>query len=334
MGTQAREGTLILTRSEVAALLDLDTCIEAVERAFRMHGEGRTSDPAILGVDVPGGAFHAKAGALDLGRLYFGAKTNANLPNNRNRFGLPTIQGTIVLHDAENGVPLAVMDSIEISIQRTGAATAVAAKYLARPDSKVAVVCGCGEQGRVQLRGAATVLSLETAHVWDIEKERAERLAADLTRELGFEVAAVDHVGAAARDADICITCTPSTDYILGRDDIAQGAFVAGVGVDDPHKKELAPELMAASKVVVDVLDQCANIGDLHHALERRVMTRQDVHAELGEVVAGRKTGRTDEEEVVVFDSTGMALQDTAAAAVVYERALETGAGNVIDFRS
>ena len=135
MSTQSRPGALVLTRGEIAELLDLDACIAAVEAAFRSHGEGRAPDPAIVGVEVPAGGFHFKAGVLDLGRPYFAAKTNANFMGNRTRFGLPTIQGTIVLHDAENGVVLAVMDSIEISIRRTGAATAVAAQVLARPSS-------------------------------------------------------------------------------------------------------------------------------------------------------------------------------------------------------
>ena len=324
----------MLTRSEVAELLELDACIEAVERAFRLHGEGRTPDPAIAGVHAPKGGFHVKAGLLDLGRLYFVAKTNANFMNNRTEFGLPTIQGTIVLHDGENGFPLALMDSIEISIQRTGAATAVAAKYLARPDSTVAAIAGCGEQGRVQLRSVAKVLPLNSAYVWDVEKARAEQMAGDLKRELGFDITVVDDFSAAAQQADVCITCTPSHEYILGPADVRPGTFIAGVGADNPEKRELAPELMAASKVVVDVLEQCATIGDLHHALEEQTMTREQVHGELGAVVAGRKSGRNSDEEIAVFDSTGMALQDAAATAVVYERALRAGVGRVIDFGS
>ena len=334
MLTKRHKGTLVLTRSEVAGVLDLEACIDGVEKAFRLHGEGMAPDPGVIGVHVPAGGFHVKVGVLNLGRSYFVAKTNANYMNNRAECGLPTIQGTIVLHDVANGFPLAVMDSIEISIQRTGAATAVAAKYLARPDSAVVAVCGCGEQGRVQLRAVSKVLSLKAAYVWDIDRARAEQLRADLEPELGVQITVADNFSAAARDADVCITCTPSSEYILGLDDVRPGTFVAGVGVDNPHKKELDPALMAGSKVVVDVLEQCATIGDLHHALEEQVMTREQVHAELGAIVAGKEPGRTDDEEIIVFDSTGMALQDVAAAAVVYERALEKGIGRTIDFAS
>lgn len=333
MGAKTPKGTLVLTRSQVSALLDLGTCIDAVEQAFRLLGEGRAPDPAVLGIHVEAGGFHVKAGALDLGRPYFVAKTNANFMNNRT-IGLPTIQGTIVLHDAATGFPLALMDSIEISILRTGAATAVAAKYLARPDSSVAVVAGCGEQGRVQLRSVAEVLPLGRAYVWDVERPRAEQLVADLAPELGFAMEAVDDFPRAARDADVCITCTPSREYILDRDDVGPGTFVAGVGVDNPHKKELSPRLLSDSTVVVDVLDQCATIGDLRHALGEDIMTRADVHADLASVVAGRVSGRTNVEEITVFDSTGMALQDVASAAAVYERAVEAGIGQTIDFGS
>src|SRR3982751_1262491 len=138
------DGTLILSRRDVASLLSIDDCTLAVEQVFKMHGEGKTSPPGVLGIHARDGGFHIKAGLLELDRTYFAAKTNANFPQNVKRFGLPLIQGVIVLCDGENGYPLALMDSIEITIQRTGAATAVAAKYLARSDSKIATVCGCG----------------------------------------------------------------------------------------------------------------------------------------------------------------------------------------------
>lgn len=323
-------GTLVLTRSEVAAVLDLRACTAAVERAFRMHGAGDAPAPAIMGVHVAGGGFHTKAGVLHLDRSYFAAKTNANFMHNRTRFGLPTIQGTIVLHDAEHGYPLAVMDSIEISILRTGAATAVAARYLARPDAAVVAVVGCGAQGRIQLRAVASVLPIERAVVWDLDRSRAERLAAELGPELGVAIAVAHDAVSAARHADVCVTCTPSEEYLLPREAVRPGTFVAGVGADNPSKKELHPALLAASTVVVDVLEQCATIGDLHHALDAGLMTRAGVHAELGAVVAGVAPGRTSDREITVFDSTGMALQDVAAAAAAYERALATGAGRII----
>src|SRR5215211_5723761 len=157
------KGTLLLKKHEVAALLGIDECIAAIERVFRLQGEGKTTPPGVLGLHARDGGFHIKAGWLELSRPYFAAKTNANFPQNVKRFGLPLIQGVILLCDAENGYPLAVMDSIEITIQRTGAATAVAARHLARPDSKVVTIAGCGNQGRISLRALRQVLPIEKA---------------------------------------------------------------------------------------------------------------------------------------------------------------------------
>jgi ornithine cyclodeaminase/alanine dehydrogenase-like protein (mu-crystallin family) len=131
----------------------------------------------------------------------------------------------------------------------------------------------------------------------------------------------------AARESDVIVTCTPSRAPILGPGDVRAGTFIAAVGADHPEKHEIAPALMAASRIVVDILEQAATMGDLHHALAAGVLTRSDVHAELGEVVAGRKPGRRSPQETIVFDSTGMALQDVAAAAAVYERAVAEGRG-------
>ncbi len=326
------KGTLLLRRKEIAELLSLDECIAAVEQAFRLYAEGKSLPPGILGVPATEGGFHIKAAALKLGRSYFAVKTNGNFFQNQQRFGMPNIQGIVLLSDGENGYPLALMDSIEITILRTGAATAVAAKYLARPDATVATICGCGNQGRVQLRALARVRRLERVHAYDIDAEQAEQFARELSDELGIAVRAVRELPEAVRQSDICVTCTPSRSFFLKREDVAPGTFIAAVGADSPEKQELDPALVASSKIVVDILEQCATIGELHHALEKGLLTRADVHAELGEVVADHKPGRTSHEEVIIFDSTGTALQDAAAAAMVYEKAVRAGRGITLNF--
>jgi len=319
---------LLLTRSDVAALLDLDACIEAVEGAFRAHGRGETGPPGVLGIHAAEGGFHSKAGLLRTpAREYFVAKTNSNYPGNPRARGLPTIQGVIVLCDAADGRLLALMDSTEITILRTGAATAVAAKYLARAEATVAAIAGCGLQGRVQLRALSRVRKLTRAFAFDLDADAAARFAREMTAELGIPVSATGDYTAAAGRADLCVTCTPSRTPFLHRAHVRTGAFIAGVGADNEDKSELAPDLLAGATVVVDVLEQCATIGDLHHAIEAGAMARDGVHATLGEVVAGRKPGRRAEDEIIVFDSTGMALQDAAAAARVYENAVTRGVG-------
>jgi len=319
--------TLVLTRRDVLSLLGLEECIAAVEAAFRLHAEGRSLSPGVLGVPSREGGFHIKAAGLDTGRLYFAAKTNANFSGNPQRHGLPAIQGVIVLCDGENGCPLAVMDSMEVTIRRTAAATAVAAKWLARPDSRTATICGCGAQGRAQLRALAHVLPLQRAFAFDAEEKAARAYALDLSAELGIEVRPVADLAEAVRSSDVCVTCTPSRRPFLFREHVRPGTFVAAVGADSPDKQELDPQLMAAAVLVVDVLDQCASMGDLHHALDVGVVTREGVHAELADLVSGQRPGRRSADEITVFDSTGTALEDVAAAAVVYEKAVARGVG-------
>ena len=326
------DGTLLLTGRDVAALLTIEECIAAVERAFKLYGEGRTSPPGILGVHARDGGFHIKAGVLELTRPYFAAKVNANFPENVKRFGLPMIQGVVVLCDAENGYPLALMDSIEITIQRTGAATGVAAKHLARPDSNAATICGCGNQGRISLRALTKVLPIEKAWAYDCDQAQAQRFACELGAELRIDIAVVDDLQTAVRQSDVCVTCTPSKQPFLKEDFVAPGTFIAAIGADNPEKQELEPALLGRNKVVVDVLEQCATIGELHHALEAGLLTSEDVYAELGEVIAGVKSGRTSSDEIIIFDSTGMALQDVVTAAALYEKAVRAGAGTRIDF--
>jgi alanine dehydrogenase len=321
------EEILLLTPLEVRSLLTIDECILAVEQAFRLYGEGKAVPPALLSMHVPNGGFHVKAGVLDLGRHYFAAKVNGNFPENQTRFGLPTIQGVIVLCDAERGSPLAMMDSREITSLRTGAATAVAAKYLARRDSQTVTICGCGTQGRVQVKSLSRVCRLQTVFAYDQSEGQALQFARELTSDLKISVTPVTDLAAAVRQSDICVTCTSSRQPFLGSDDVSLGTFIAAVGVDNPEKQELHPSLMAKSKIVVDVLQQCAVMGDLHHALEAGVLTQADVYAELGEVVAGKKPGRESDEEIIIFDSTGMALQDVVAAALLYEKAERQGCG-------
>jgi len=322
------DGTLILKRSEVASLLGLGECIGAVEEAFRLNEEGQSLPPGVLETLTEGGGFHIKAAGLKLAAgTYYAAKVNANFPQNMSRRGLPTVQGVVALFDGESGYPLALMDSIEITALRTGAATAVAAKYLARPDSKVATVAGCGVQGRVQLKSLAQVLRLEKVYAYDLDEALAGRFAGEMSEELGVEVTPVTDLPRAVIESDVCVTCTPSRRPFLMREHVRAGTFVAAVGADNPLKQELGPGLMAASKVVADVLEQCALIGDLHHAIEAGIMSNSDVYAELGAVVAGRTPGRTSLEEIVIFDSTGTALQDVAAASVVYQKALRAGRG-------
>jgi alanine dehydrogenase len=329
----SRRPVRILGEGEVAALLGPDECLAAVEEAFRQHGTGRVPPPGVLGIAAGGGGFHIKAGLLDLGRRYFAAKLNGNFAGNAAR-GLPRIQGVVVLSDGDDGTPLAILDSAAITELRTAAATALAARWLARGDADVVTIAGCGAQAPAQLTALARVRPLRQIFAFDRDTGRARRFATEQSTRLGLPVVSVDDLHVAARQSAIIVTCTPSHEPILSPDDVAPGAFVAAVGADSPDKQELAPALLASATVVTDVTDQCAAIGDLHHALTSGHVTRDHVHAELGEIVARTKPGRRSDDEVIVFDSTGMALQDVAACAAVFARAEVTGRGLVVELGS
>ncbi|HEV2180852.1 MAG TPA: ornithine cyclodeaminase family protein [Gemmatimonadaceae bacterium] len=325
--------TLVLSGADVRRLVPIAACIDSVEHAFLQHARGRSIPPAVVAAHVAHGGFHVKAaGLLDVvnGRPLFAAKINANFPANPDAHGLPTIQGVIALFDAADGRVLALLDSIEITSLRTAAATAVAAKYLAPPVATVAII-GCGAQSRYQLRALACVRPLARVTAIDLRADRASRFVRDVSAELGVDASVAPEPAAADRDTNVWITCTPARRWFLGREHVRAGSFVAAVGADNPDKQEIEPALMASGAVVADVLDQCERMGDLHHAIETGVMRRGDVRAELAGVVAGITPGRLSANETVIFDSTGTALQDAAAAALAFDRARASGAGLAID---
>jgi len=326
--------TLVLTRHDIRRLMSMDECIDAVEDAFRQHAVGRSIPPGVLGSHAAGGGFHVKTAGLAGEQPVFATKVNANFPGNPARSGLPTIQGVVALFDSTNGRVLAVLDSIEITSVRTAAASAVAARHLAREDAATVTVCGCGEQGRSQLRALTRVRTIHRVFAFDIDIAKAEAYVRELSSELDVDITAVRELGEQTRRSDLWVTCTPARRWFVGRIHVSPGALVLAVGADNDDKQEIEPALLAASTVVADVLEQCAAIGDLHHALESGIMRREDVHAELADVVSGRRPGRTRADEIIIFDSTGTALQDVAAAQLVYRRAVASGVGTSIDFGS
>jgi ornithine cyclodeaminase/alanine dehydrogenase-like protein (mu-crystallin family) len=304
-----------------------------VEHAFRRRSAGETIRTGVLGLHVAEGGFHVKAAAeTDAGRAYFAAKVNANFPGNPVRHALPTIQGLLVLCDASRGAPLAVMDSIALTILRTAAATAVAARHLAAAGASTVTIIGCGAQAQAQLAALAVVRPLTRAFAYDADAPRAAAFAGAAAQRLGISVEPVTDLSAATRASEIVVTCTPARQPYLGTRHLSPGAFVAAVGADNEEKSEIEPALMASAAVVTDSTEQCAAMGDLHHALRSGAMRLADVRAELGDVVADPARGRRDATELVIYDSTGVALQDVAAAVLVFERAMRSEVGALLDF--
>ncbi len=306
-----------LSAADVERVLTPPLCIEAVEDAFRQLAQGGVPAPGILGLHAGEGSFHVKAGFLNGDRPYFAAKVNANFPGNP-RQGLPTIQGVVYLCDASNGAPLAVMDSGAITALRTAAASAVAAKHLAAGSCDAALICGCGAQAMAQVRALRAVRQPKRWLAFDAEPAKAVAFAAAAGAEFGTPFEAATDLAQAVGMSRIIVTCTTARRFFITREMVRPGTFIAAVGADSEGKQEIDPRLLAAAKVVTDLTAQAAAIGDLHHAIAAGVMTARDVHAELAEIVAGRKPGRAGDGEITVFDSTGTGLQDVAAAIAAY----------------
>mgnify|MGYP006173888445 CR=1 FL=1 len=312
--------TRILTEHDIEAVVTLDDCIEVVEQVFRAYGEGKMEKSQSLGMTAGQGTVHVKAATAGV----FAAKINANFPRNRELHGLPTIQGVIVVMDIDRGTPLGILDSGLITTLRTAAATAVAAKFLARHDASTVAVIGCGAQGRATLEALRRVRNIDRVFAFDVDESAARGLS---------EVIPARSIDDAVASADIIVTCTTSRSALLDARHFRPGLLIAGVGADNPGKNELAPDLLARALVVPDLLDQAAAMGDLHHAIAAGAMTREQIYAELPDVICGRAAPRTSAGQTFVFDSTGTALQDVVVAELALDRAAGRGVGWEIALR-
>jgi ornithine cyclodeaminase/alanine dehydrogenase-like protein (mu-crystallin family) len=321
---------LVLTAQQVKRLLDMRSCIDAVEAAFRARGLGGRAGSAVAGVALEDGKLHAKLATLDGARSYAVTKINANIPGNPSRRGLPTIQGVVALFDAVTGTPLALMDSGLITAMRTAAASAVAAKWLALENAYTLAVIGCGIQARAHVEALLQVRPIRRLRAYDLDSAATAAFCSEMRSAHGVDCASSTTVHEATAGSAIVVTTTPSKQPIIGLDDVDRGTFIAAVGADSEDKQELSVDLLRSAVIVVDDIDQCARIGDLHHAIHAGAMTISEVRASLDEVVSQRIAGRRDDSEIIIFDSTGVAIEDAAAAAVVYDKAQAAGVGTDI----
>jgi alanine dehydrogenase len=324
MAAMTAPPVLLLSRDTISKLATTRDYLAAMQTAFADLAAGRFDVPAVGHVAGVGGMFHIKAAQRTGSPALAVIKVNGNFPSNRVQHNLPTIQGFVALLDAERGCVLALMDSIEITARRTAAATALAAKHLARPQSRTLAMIGCGVQALYHVEALRDVALLETVVFCDPSDEAANAFSARM-RELNLSARRVVDAKTAARGADIVVTVTTSTRPLLGLGDVDSGTFVAGVGADNPSKHELDADLMKGTRVVVDSVAQASTMGDLHHAITAGTMKPTDVCGELAELVVGRVGGRSKDDERWVFDSTGLSIQDLAAAEMIYERARAGG---------
>jgi len=324
---------LVLREAEIRGLLDPRATLAAIEAAFAAYSTGRAELPAVIQLDVPErqGGIHVKAGHLH-GGAHFAIKVAGGFPGNT-ALGLPPAGGLVLAFDARTGAPAAILlDNGYITDLRTGLAGAVAAKHLARPDATVAAILGSGAQARHQARALALVRDLKAIRVWGRHPERARACAAELAVDPAFagrcRVSAATVIDEAVRGADIVVTTTASREPILRAAWLAPGMHVTAVGSDQADKQEVEAAAVArADLLVADSRPQCLRLGEIHHAVAAGLIGADDIDAELGEIVAGLRPGRRDAVAITLCDLTGIGVQDVAAANVVLERALASGAG-------
>lgn len=304
----------IFEEPAIRAAVDAAVAVAAIRDAFHQDGLKRTTVPAVINLPVPAfdGEFHVKSAFIE-GVPYVAVKVASGFYRNPAR-GLPSGAGLMLLFDAETGLPEALLlDNAYLTDVRTGAAGAVAAEALARPDIETVGVIGSGVQARQQLDCLRQVRRFSRVRCWSRTAERAGALCAEVARDWGLDARAVASAEEATRGADLLITVTPSREPLVRADWLAPGLHVTAVGSDTPGKQELeAACLERADLVVVDRLAQCAAFGELAHAPAVRA------HAELGEIVAGLKPGRTRDDQITIADLTGVGFQDTAIASAVY----------------
>jgi alanine dehydrogenase len=234
---------------------------------------------------------------------------------------LPTVMATITLIDPETGFPLAIMDGTTITKMRTGAAGAVAAKYLSRQDSKIAAFIGTGVQARTQLEGLLIVRpDISKINVYDIDAKNAENFVQDVKLHYQVDIEIADPVENAVSEADIVTTTTPVRKPIVKAQYIKEGTHINAIGADAPGKQELEIELLKRARVVIDNWEQSSHAGEINVSVSKKIISRDDIYADIGEIVTGKKAGRDSSELITIFDSTGLAIQDIYSACMIYRK--------------
>lgn len=320
---------LWLAQDEVKSVMDMRSDMQVVESAFRQHGLGKVQMPpkSYLYYTAYNGDLRTMPAYLEEEDIT-GVKIVNVHPGNPAR-GLPTVMALIVLISPETGAPVAIMDGTYLTDIRTGAAGGIAAKYLARKDSKVIGMVGTGNQAKTQLEALLEVFKPELVRITSRTKESCNQFIQETANFVSCEVRYEENIEEVC-DCDILVTTTPSRKPIVKAKWIKEGTHINAIGADAVGKEELDPELLIRSKIVVDDIVQALHSGEVNVPLSKHYISENDIHAQLGEVITGSKPGRTSEDEITIFDSTGLAIQDVASAHLVYERAVSKGLGRQV----
>jgi len=317
---------LWLNRKEVESLLDMKSTIKVVEEAFRQHGLKKVQMPSKLYL-----FFRKHNGDLRTMPAYLEEQDIAGVkivnvhPDNPKK-GLPTVMALVILNSTETGAPIAAMDGTYLTDMRTGAGGGVAVKYLARKNSKIVGFVGTGNQARTQLLAINEVIDIEEVKAVSTSEKHTLAFKEEMEKKVGCEITPEKSIKEVC-DCDILVTTTPSREPIVMNEWISDGTHINAIGADAPGKEELDPKILKRAKIVVDDLPQASHSGEVNVPLAKRLLAEKDIFCELGEVIVGKKKARTSNADITIFDSTGLAIQDVAAANLVYQKAIKENIG-------
>lgn len=321
---------LFLSKKEVEKILplrEIKKVILAVEKAFGDFSLGKVEMPPKVYLHFP--EFNGDLRVMpsfSRSLVMAGTKLVNVHPANPER-GLSTVMAVIILHDPKTGLPLAIMDGTWITALRTGAASAVATKYLAKKEAKTLGVVGAGFQAITQIMAISKIRKLKEILVFDIRKEAIERLERILKKEkIKIKAGTLEEIC----QKEILVTATPAKEPIVKSEWIKPGTHINAIGADAPGKEELEPEILKKAKIIVDHLEQAKHSGEINVPLSKGIINEKSIFGELGEIVVGKKKGREKDDEITIFDSTGLAIQDLYTATLVYQIAKRKKIGKIL----
>ncbi len=329
MDNWANRKTLILGRSEMIGLLKPQEYNDCVEQAYRMHGEGRFyMDPkGHIVLDRFPGEWEAMPSYIEEPHAA-ACKWVSIREQNREKYNLPTVFSILIYTHPETGFPLAIVDGSYHTVMRTGAAAAVSAKWMARKDSRKLAIVGAGHMAEGALATCNVVFPWSEVRVWSRSQSTLDHFVkAQQPKYETFEIKASTDLEKTVRGADVVVTVTPARKPIVMASWISPGTHIAAVGADKSGDQELEGKLLKGARIFVDDIRQCRTDGEINVPLSQGLISEADIAGEIGEVITGKKPGRTSDKEITIFDSTGIALQDSATVPLEYERAVAAGVG-------
>lgn len=329
MENWANRKTLILSRTEMIGLLTPAEYNDCVEQAYRMHAEGRfyMEPKGHIVLDRYPGEWEVMPSYIEEPHAA-ACKWVSIRENNRERFNLPNVFSIIVYTDPETGFPLAILDGSHHTVMRTGAAAAVSAKWMARKDSRKLAIVGAGAQAPGVLAACAAAFSWDEVRVWSRSRATLDRFVEEQQPKYErFRIEASTDAERVVRGADVVVTVTSGRQPVVKKEWIVPGMHIAALGADLKGKQELEGEILTRARIFVDDIRQCRPDGEINVPLSQGLIAEADIAGTIGEVITGRKTGRTSDRDITVFDSTGIAIQDSATVPLEYRRALAAGVG-------